>query len=164
MFQYLQGSNPAVRAHLDAQFSLFKDMSQKVFDAAQKMNELNLQVSQSMMEESIQGVQQVMSAQSPYDAISAAVSQVQPAADQLRTYQHHATNIAANTQIELAKTTEARVPEASRTAATVAEEVARRATEESERVSQRQRETAERMAGRTAKPTPPSAQGARPNA
>ena len=163
MFQFLQASNPALRAHLDAQFSLFREMSQKVFDAADRMNQLNLQISQNVIEESIHSAQQVMAAQSPYDALSAAVSQVQPTAEHLRTYQQQATTIAADTQQELAKTTEARVPEATRAAANVAQEVARRTAEETERFTRRQQELAEK-AVRPGKPGQQNAQGARPNA
>jgi phasin family protein len=152
MFQFLQSSNPALRAHLEAQFTLYRDMSEKMFEAADKMNQLSLQMTQNAIEESIQNTQQVLSAQSPYDALSAVASRVQPAADQLRNFQQQATTIAANTQVELAKTAETRLPEASRTAANVAQEVVQRTAEESERVSRRQREAVDKMSTRQSKP------------
>lgn len=145
MFPFSQQVTPAVKSHLEAQWSLFNDISKKVFDSAQKVNELNIQVAQTVMEESLSNARQVMVAKDPYEALSIAAAQAQPAAEKIRAYQQHLTNIAAGAQVDIAKTTESHVPETSRTAVAVAEEVTRKASEETEKATQRQRAAMEKL-------------------
>jgi phasin family protein len=164
MNMFSQPVTPAVRAHMEAQFSLFSDMSQKLFDTAQKINELNIQVAQTVMEESINNAQQVLVARDPYEAMSIASSQAQPTAEKVRAYQQHLSSIAAGTQVELAKTAESHLSETTRTAAAVADEVARRASEETEKTTQRQRAAMEKLTRPINKPGDSGAQGARKTA
>ena len=145
MFSFSQSITPAVQAHLNSQFSFVTDMSQKLFDTAQRINELNLQVAKAVMEESIQTTQQVLAAEDPMEAISIATGQVQPTAEKVRAYQQHLTNIAAGTQVEMTKAAESRVPEATRTATAVAEEVTRRVTEETQKATERQKAMMEKI-------------------
>jgi phasin family protein len=145
MMSFTQSITPASKAHLEAQYSLMSDMSQKLFDTVQKINELNIQVAKTVLEESLNNVQQVLVAKDPYEALSIAASQAQPAAEKVRAYQQHLTNIAARTQVDLAKTAESHVPNTTRTAAAVADEVARKASEETEKATQRQKAAMERL-------------------
>ena len=145
MFNFMQPITPAAKAHMDAQFSLLSDMSKQLFSSVQKINELNLQVAQTMMEESVANMQQVISAQNPQEAMTIAAGQAQPTAEKVRAYQQHLSNIAASTQVELAKTAETHVPQTTRTAAALAEEVTRRASEETEKATQRQKAMMEKM-------------------
>lgn len=145
MFQFQQNQSPAVQDHLRTQFSFLSDMSQKMFDAAQRVNELNIQVAQTIMDESIQTTQQILSAKDPMEAMSIATSQVQPNAEKARAYQQHLNNIAADAQVELTKTVESRVPEATRTAQAVAEEVTRKAAEQTQQTTERQRAAMEKL-------------------
>ena len=140
MFSFMQSMTPAVRAHMDAQLSMFSDMSQQLFGTMQKVSSLNIQIAQTMMEDSLKGAQQVLSAQNPQEVLSIAASQAQPTAERLRAYQQQISNIAASTQADLARSAETHVPQTSRTAAALAEEVARRASEETAKVTQRQRD------------------------
>jgi phasin family protein len=144
MMPFSENVTPASKAHLEAQYSLMSDMSQKLFDTVQKINELNIQVAKTVMEESFNNVQQVLVAKDPYEALSIAASQAQPAAEKVRAYQQHLTNIAARTQVDLAKTAESHVPNTTRTAAAFADEVARKASEETEKATQRQKAAMER--------------------
>lgn len=154
MLSFSQPITPAVRAHLEAQYSLFNDLSQKIFETAQKINELNIQVAKTVVEDSMTSTQQVMVAKDPYEALSIAASQAQPTAEKMRAYQQHLTNIAARTQVDLAKTAESHVPNTSRTAAAVADEVARRATEETEKATLRQKAAMERLTNPIDRPAP----------
>lgn len=155
MLRIPQPVTPAILAHIDAQYSFFKDVSQKFFDTAQKVNELNIQAARSILEDSLSSTQLVMCAKDPYEALSIAASQAQPAAERMRAYQQHLSDIASRTQADLARTAESHVPETSRTAAAMADDVERRAAEENERTRQRQRAA---MEGATA----PSQQAAQP--
>lgn len=146
MMNFSQQFTPAAKSHLEAQLSLFTDMSKKLFNSAQKINELNIQVAQTMMEESVNSAHQLMAAEDPAEFLSIAASQAQPNAEKIRAYQQHLTTIAASAQVDLAKSAETHIPETTRTAAALADEVARKASEETEKVTQRQRETMERLA------------------
>jgi phasin family protein len=157
---FTQPVTPAVKAHMDAQFSLITDMSQKLFDTAQKINELNIQVAQTVMEETITSAQQLLVARDPYEAISIASSQAQPTAEKVRAYQHHLSSIAAGTQVELARTAESHLSETTRTAAAMADEVARRASEETEKTTQRQRAAMEKLTRPINKPADGATQAA----
>lgn len=140
MLTFPQASTPAVKAHLDAQWLLFSDMSRKFIDATQKVGELNLQAAKAMMEESLGSAQQLMAARDPFEVVSVAVTHAKPAADKARAYQMHLTNIAAQSQVELVKTAETHVPHTARTVSAVADEIARLAAEETEKLAQRQSE------------------------
>ena len=145
MFPFSQSVSPAVQDHMKSQFSFLADMSQKMFDTAQRINELNVQVAKTVMDESLQATQQVMTAQDPLEALSIATGQVQPTAEKIRAYQQHLTHIAAGAQVELTRAAESRVPEATRTAAAVADEVTRRVSEETQKATERQRAMMEKV-------------------
>lgn len=146
MFPFSQPVTPAVQDHMKSQFSFLTDMSQKMFDTAQRINELNLQVAKAVMDESIQTTQLVLTAQDPMEALSIATGQVQPTAEKVRAYQQHLTHIAAGAQVEMTRAAESRVPEATRTATAVAEEVTRRVTEETQKATERQKAMMEKVA------------------
>lgn len=152
MFPYSQPTSPAARAHIEAQSSFFTDLSRKFFDSAQKINELNIQVAKTMMEETLNSTQQVLVAKDPLEAISIATSQVQPNAEKMRAYQQHLNNIAAGAQVDLARSAESHVPQTSRTAAALADEVARTASEQTEQATQRQRAVMEKLTNPIAPP------------
>jgi phasin family protein len=164
MNMFTQPVTPAVRAHMEAQFSLMSDMSQKLFESAQRINELNIQVAQTLMEETISSTQQVLSANDPYEALSIASSQAQPNAEKVRAYQQHLSSIAAGTQVELARTAEAHLSETTRTATAVADEVVRRASEQTEKTTQRQRAAMEKLTQPIAKSGDGATQSARKTA
>ena len=136
---------PALKSHLEAQFAFMSDLSKKMFDGVQKIGQLNIQVAQTLMEETLNSAQQLIQSNSPTDYLSVAASQVQPAAEKLRAYQQHLNNITAGVQVELSKAAEQHVPETTRTAAAVAEEVVRRGAEETDKVTQRQKAAFEKL-------------------
>jgi phasin family protein len=146
MLLFNQQIPPSAKAHLESQFAFASEMSKQIFGAVQRFNELNIQIAQAAMQDSLQSTREVFSAQNPYDALSVAASQVQPAAERMRAYQQNLTDIAARTQVDLAKTAETHVPETSRTASAVADEVARRAAEETQKATQRQRAVLDKVA------------------
>ena len=137
---------PALKSHLEAQFSFLADMSKKMFDGVQRIGQLNVQVAQTVMEEAINSTHQLIESNTPTEYLSLAASQVQPIAEKIRSYQQHLSNFGAGVQVELSKTAEQHVPETSRTAAAVAEEVVRHAEEETDKVTQRQKAVFDRLA------------------
>ena len=141
MFPFPQTVNPAVRTHVDAQTAFLNDMSKSLFRSFQQMCDLNIQLVQTMLEETTLASKQVMSVDRQSELLSAASSRAQPASDKLRAYQQHLTRLAADAQVELARVTEQHVQNTSRTARALADEVARDATEQTERGLRAQQET-----------------------
>jgi phasin family protein len=139
MFPFSQSVTPAVRSHLDAQVAFLNDMSKSLSRSFQDLCQLNIQLGQSLIEESTIAGHRLLTTNRPDDAISVAASRAQPASEKLRAYGQHISRVAADAQVELARVAEQHVQETSRTAQTLANEVARVAAEESER-SKRQQE------------------------
>jgi phasin family protein len=145
MLSFSKSFTPAAKSHMEAQLSMFTDLSKNIFNSAQKINELNIQVAQTVLEESVNNAHELLAAQDPAEFLSIAASQAQPTAEKVRAYQQHLTDIAAGAQVDMAKTAENHVPETTRTAAALANEVAQRAAEETDKVAQRQKAAIEKL-------------------
>lgn len=140
-----QSISPAVKQHMEVQLSFLNDMSKKMFDFTQKIIELNIHLTHEVLEEVSNGNHQLLQAKDASEFASTAVTQIHPTTEKLRNYQQSLSSLVAGTQVELTKTAESHLPEATRTAAAVADEIARTATEETEKASQRQRAALEKM-------------------
>ena len=140
MYPFPQSVNPAVRSHLDAQTAFLNDLSKSMTHTFQDIFQLNMQLGQTLLEETAQISQRLLTTERPNDALAAATSRAQPSADKLRAYQQHVSRIAASAQVELARVTERHVQETARTARGLADEVARVASEETERNMRQQEE------------------------
>ena len=141
MYPFPQSVAPAVRTHVDAQTAFLNDMSKSMFRSFQQMCDLNIQLVQTMIEETTLAGKQVLSADRQTELLSAATSRAQPASDKLRAYQQHLTRLAADAQVELSRVTEQHIQNTTRTARALADEVARDATEQTERGLRAQQET-----------------------
>ncbi|WP_426174697.1 phasin family protein [Massilia sp. TWR1-2-2] len=126
---------------MDAQVSFMNDVTKSMFNSFQQMCDLNIQLAQTLLEETTIAGQQVMTTHRPTEALSAASGRAQPAAEKLRAYQQHISRVAADAQVELARVTEQHVQETSRTAQALAQEVQKAASEETERGLRTQQET-----------------------
>jgi phasin family protein len=133
MYPFSQSVTPAVRTHLDAQTAFMNDMSKSLFQSFQQMCNLNIQLVQTMLEETALAGQQILTADRQTEVMSAAASRAQPATEKLRAYQQHISKVAADAQVELARVTEQHVQKTTQTARQLADEVARNATEETQR-------------------------------
>jgi phasin family protein len=145
MFPFSQNVTPAVRTHIDAQTAFMNDMSKSIFNSFQQLCDLNIQLVQTLMEETTTASRQLMTADRQTEMLSAATARAQPIADKLRAYQQHISRVAADTQVDLARVTEQHVQNTSRTARSLADEVARTASEETERGLRAQQETVKRF-------------------
>ena len=140
MYPYPQSVNPAVRSHLDAQVAFFNELSRTVARSFQQACQLNMQLGQTLLEESTLVGQRLMTTDRPNEALNEAVTRAQPTSDKLRAYQQHLSHIAASAQVDLSRVTERHVQETSRTAQALAEEVSRVASEETDRNMRQQQE------------------------
>lgn len=133
MFPFSPSVIPAVRTHLDAQAAFLNDMSKSLSRSFQELCQLNMQLGQTMLEESTIVGHQMLTAHRPEEVIAVPAGRAQPAAEKLRAYQQHMSRVAADAQVELARVTEQHVQETSRTARALADEVARTAADETDR-------------------------------
>jgi phasin family protein len=141
MYPFPQSVAPALRTHVDAQTAYLNDISKSVFRSLQQIFDLNIQLVQTMLEETTLTGKQVLSTERQSDLLSAATARAQPATEKLRSYQQHITRLAADAQVELARVAEQHVQTTTRTAKALADEVARDATEQTERGLRAQQET-----------------------
>jgi phasin family protein len=146
MYPFPQSVTPAVRTHLNAQTAFINDLSKTMFRAFQQMCDLNIQLVQTMLEETTTASHQMLTADRQTEMMSAAASRAQPITDKLRAYQQHISRLAADAQVDMARVAEQHVQNTSRTARSLADEVARTASEEAERGLRAQQETVRRFA------------------
>lgn len=140
MYPFTQSVTPAARSHVEAQVLFLNDMTKAMFRSFQQFCDLNIQLAQTLLEETTRTTQQMWTAERQAEVIGAAASRAQPTAEKMRDYQQHLSRIAADSQVELARVTEEHVSETSRTARALAEEVQRNASEETERSRAKQHE------------------------
>jgi len=140
VYPFPQSVTPAIRTHLDAQVAFLNDLSKSFARSLQKFSELNIQLSQTLLEESNIASQKLLTTDRPTEVINIAASRAQPAAEKLRSYHQHISRAVADTQVELARVTEEHVQETSRTARALADEVARAASQETEQNIRNQQE------------------------
>ncbi|MYM22368.1 TIGR01841 family phasin [Duganella sp. FT135W] len=145
MYPFSQSVTPAAKTHLEAQLSFFNDLSKSLFRTVQQYSDLNIQLAQTLLEESTQVGQQVITAHRPTEALSVAAAHAQPTAEKLRAYQQHLSRIAADTHVDLSKVAEEHVQETSRTAKALADEVARVTTEETEKTLRNHKDAVDRF-------------------
>jgi phasin family protein len=145
MYPFSQSVTPAVRTHLDAQTAFMNDMSKSLFQSFQQMCNLNIQLVQTMLEETALASQQILTADRQTEVLSAAASRAQPTTEKLRAYQQHISRLAADAQVELARVTEEHVQNTTRTARQLADEVARTASEETQRGLRQGQDTLQRF-------------------
>ncbi len=141
MYPFPQTIAPALRTHIDAQTAFLNDMSKSLFSSFQQMCDLNIQLVQTMLEETTLASKQVLSTDRQSELLSAATARTQPTTEKLRAYQQHIARLAADSQVELARVTEQHVQNTTRTARALADEVARDASEQTERGLRAQQET-----------------------
>jgi phasin family protein len=145
MYPFAQSVTPAAKNHLEAQLSFFNDVSKSLFRTYQQYSDLNIQLAQTLLEESTTAGQRVITAHRPTEAIAAAAQHAQPTAEKFRAYQQHLSRIAADTQVDLSNVTQEHVQETSRTAKALAEEVQRVASEETEKTLRTQKDAVEKF-------------------
>lgn len=120
-------ANPALKSHLENQVNFMTELTQKTCDSMRKLSELNMHLARQMMEDSMNMGRSMMSCSDPFQMTSTAMSQIQPATEHLRTWQQQLMGVLAGAQVEIQKSAEAHLPEASRSASAIADEMVRNA-------------------------------------
>jgi phasin family protein len=121
-------NNPALRSQLETQVNFLTELSQRTYDSARKVGELNMQYTQQMIEDSVNLGRELMSCSDPFQMTSTAINQLQPATEHLRNYQRQLMGVLSGVQAEFSRAAEARIPEATRQASAMADEMVRNAS------------------------------------
>lgn len=145
MYPFPQSVTPAMRTHMDAQTAFVNEMSASLFRSFQQVCELNMQLAQTMLEETTLASGHALSVGRQSELLGAASARAQPATEKLRAWQQHIARLAADAQVELARVTEQHVQNTTRTARAVVDEVARNSAEEAERGIRSQQEALRTM-------------------
>jgi len=140
MSTFNQRIRPATEAHMHAQFSFLEDMSKTVFQSFQKISELHLQLTQTLIADSARLGREIVSAEKPQEILSATAAQAEPAVEKLREYKDSLARISADAQAELTRCAERHVPETSRTAKALAEELVKISAEAAQKAMQTQQD------------------------
>jgi hypothetical protein len=136
---------PALKSRLAAQCNFATELSRKLFDTGQQLSELHLRLAQDLLQEWSSTSQQLLCARDTGEFLSLAAAQLQPGSNKLRQYQQQLGNLVASANVEINRTAEYLLPEASRTAVAFADEVVRKTAEETEKATQRQRDMIAQM-------------------
>jgi phasin family protein len=140
MFPYPQSLSPAASSHLNAQVAFFNDMSKSVSQSFHNVFQLNMQLTQSLIQDSLLAGQRMAGARHPIDALGATAAGAQPAVDRMRVYQQQVEQLVAATHADLARVTEQHGQETARTAHALVEHTAHAAAEETTRNARQQEE------------------------
>lgn len=119
--------NPALRSHLESQIDFFNQLSQKALDTSRQLSDMNLKLARQTIEGSIHASRELLGCTDPVQFTQAAMKQLQPATERIRSWQEHLLRALAGAQADFTHAAEARIPEASRSAGAVADELVRHA-------------------------------------
>lgn len=119
--------NPALRSHLQSQIDFINEFSQKATDTLRQVSEMNLKLARQTIEGSLHASREMLACTDPAQLVQTAMKQLQPANERLRAYQQHMMSVLAGAQSDFTHVTEARLPEASRSASAAADEMVRHA-------------------------------------
>lgn len=146
MFAYFQPfTSPALKAQFDAQMSFAIELSQKMFDGMQKVQELNMQAMNALLKESIANTQQMLATVNRSEKPATLDVPTPPVAEKIRAYQQHLQNILSETQADVARTIESHVPETVRAAEVVVSEVVQKVSEETMKAADRQKQALDKI-------------------
>jgi hypothetical protein len=126
----LLSDNTALRSHFESQADFMREFSKKTIDILRQVSEMNLKLARQEIEGTLYASREIMACSDPMQMVQAAMRQIPPAAERLRSYQQHLMSVLSGGQpgqTGLAGATEARLPAATRSAGEVADEVLQRA-------------------------------------
>ncbi|WP_167759781.1 phasin family protein [Massilia horti] len=121
-------NNPALRGHLESQVNFLSELTQKTYDSMRKLSELNMHLAQQMIEDSMNMGRSMMQCSDPFQMTSTAMNGLQPATEHLRTYQQQLMGVLAGAQVDLTRSAETSISEASRSASAMADQMVRSAS------------------------------------
>lgn len=126
--------------------AFFNDLSRSLFQTAQQFSELNLQLVQTLLEDTAAASQAIITADKPTEVFAVTASRAQPAAERLRAYQQQVSRLTADSQTKLVRVASEHAEETARAARELTDEVTRVTSEETERTLRQQHDTMRQLA------------------
>ncbi|WP_149808618.1 phasin family protein, partial [Salmonella enterica] len=99
----------ATKAQIESQIALFNSLTAKAVESVEKMIELNVNATRSVLDSASTTAREVLNAKDPQQAMQVSASQMQPSADRALAYSRQVSNILATTQAEFTRTVEAQI-------------------------------------------------------
>jgi phasin family protein len=122
----------AMRAGLEAQFSLFNTLTTAAVESAEKVASLNMNAAKASVEESSVIAKQLLASKDTQEFLSLIAALPQPTAAKAVAYNRHLAEIASSAQAEFARATQEQFEETSRKFSALVDEAARNAPAGSE--------------------------------
>lgn len=117
-------TNPLIRSGLDAQVDFLTELTRRTYEAMRKLSELNLHFAQQVMQDFSNTSRNILSCSDPFQAAAVAAKSAQPAGEHLVDYQRQLVGMLSGAQLELTRTAQSFVPEASRYTSAMAQSMA----------------------------------------
>ena len=130
---HLFSDNTALRSHVESQLSFTHAIAEQSFNLLRQVSEMSLKLARQEIEGALYTGRDIMACSNPMQMVQAAMRQIPPAAERLRSYQQHLLLLLSGGQFSGIKLragaagADARLPAASRSASEVADEVLQRA-------------------------------------
>jgi phasin family protein len=142
--QNMATATPAAREHIQAQMDFLTDVSKNFFHTAQRLNEANMKVVQSIFAETVTNTQQLMQS-NPQQALLVASQLAQPTAETINAFNANLAHIFAQAQEEIARTAEQHVPKTTQAARTLVQDVNKMTEEARTQASERGKQAYEHL-------------------
>lgn len=142
--QNMPTATPAAREHIQTQMDFLTDVSKSFFHTAQRVNEANMKVLQSIFAETVSRTQQLMQS-NPQQALLVASEIAQPAAETINAFNANIARILAQGHEEVARTAEQHVPNTTRAARALVEDVNKMTEEARNQASERGKQAYEHL-------------------
>jgi len=134
MFPIPDQLSSVAKANLEAQLSLFADLTGKAFESVEKVIDLNLATAKASLEDSSVTARQLLATKDAQEFFSLTAAQAQPTAAKAIAYGRHLAGIASSTHAEFSRVTEEQIAEAGRKVSALVDDVSKNAPAGSENV------------------------------
>jgi phasin family protein len=104
-------TNSALRSGLEAQLGALTDFTRRSAEAMRKLNELQLQYAQQVMQDFSDASHAILNCSDPFHAAAAVANCAKPATEHLRNYQQQLFSVLSGVQLELGRSVDAFVPQ-----------------------------------------------------
>jgi phasin family protein len=131
MFVIPEQFSTATKANFESQIAILAALTNKAFESAEKLVDLNLNVAKASIEESTAAAKQMISNPQEFFSLT---TQVQPAAEKAIAYGRHLAGIMTSAQAEFTKAAEEQMAETNRKIVSLIDEVSKNAPVGSENV------------------------------
>ena len=132
MFTVPDQFSTVAKANLEAQLSMFTNLTSKAFESMEKMVDLNLNIAKASLEDGSIAAKQLMSAKDPQEFFSLTAAQAQPTAAKAIAYSRHLAGIAAGAHAEFTRAAEEQIAETGRKVSSLVEDASKNAPAGSE--------------------------------